>query len=527
MSLSVLALLLGSAGVAQAGEMKAKAGVTVNGQDVTGLTAEGIKQVIAVHMQDLGARTFTIKGGEGKSLTPSLTELGLLEDEQTLAEEILRLGNVGNIIQRFKEETDIKTKGKAYTTAVSIDEKKLTDYLTAHATELGTEKKDGSMSIGEGGAFVRTPGIDGTKADVEKTKVLLINALKQANSKDFKAELSAEMIVDPARGKAEELAKVKDALGSFSSNYDIGSVTDVNVSRASNLSNGKLLYPGETMSFASCIMPFTYENGYTSGGAYIDGRIEQVIAGGICQTSSTAYMAAMYAELEIVERHQHSHLVQSVPLSMDSTITDGGGLDLKIKNNTAAPIFMVSTVGGGTLNYTFYGQETRPANRKVDYSAVKIDEWAPKGNKVSVDTSLALGSTREIGHSFNGYTYQLWKTVTVDGKQTENNMLYQNTYAPLEGGIAVGAAGANSEEVAKMEAARSGGVSAVQAVASEVEKRIAEDERKKAEADKKKAEEEKKKKETEEKKKAGEQQKEPETNPESKPEDTTSSATTP
>ncbi|MDO5100757.1 MAG: VanW family protein [Eubacteriales bacterium] len=467
-----------------------KTGVTVDGRDASGLNAEQLQQLIDGRMQELGNKTMTIKGGEGKSLTPTLTELGVGARKQTLVEDIMKLGRTGHIIQRYKEETDIKAKGRNFTTALQVDESILTEYLKAHEIELGTEKKDGTMSVNSDGSFERIAGIDGTKADVEKTKNRLKEALQSANSEQFTTEIQAEMTVDAARGSEEELAKVKDVLGTYTSNYEVGSVTDTNVSRASNLSTGRLLYPGETLSFASCIMPFTYENGYTSGGAYIDGRIEQVIAGGICQTSSTAYMAAMYAELEIVERHQHSHLVQSVPLSMDATITDGGGLDFKFKNNTSSPIFMVSTVGGGTLTYTFYGQETRPANRKVEYSAVKIDEWGPSGSKVSIDSSLALGSTREIGHSFNGYIYQLWKTVTVDGEQTENTMLYQNTYAPLEGGIAVGAAGANADELARMEAARSGGLSAVQAVVGEVEKRLADDEAKRAADEQKRRDEE-------------------------------------
>ena len=55
--------------------------------------------------------------------------------------------------------------------------------------------------------------------------------------------------------------------------------------------------------------------------------------GGICQISSTLYNAVLIANLEVTERHPHSHRVYYVPQDKDATIFYGT-YDLKFINNT-------------------------------------------------------------------------------------------------------------------------------------------------------------------------------------------------
>ena len=66
--------------------------------------------------------------------------------------------------------------------------------------------------------------------------------------------------------------------------------------------------PGETLSGYECMHPFTKENGYFSAAAYENGRVVDSIGGGVCQISTTLYQAALRAELEIVQRQNHSML---------------------------------------------------------------------------------------------------------------------------------------------------------------------------------------------------------------------------
>ena len=55
------------------------------------------------------------------------------------------------------------------------------------------------------------------------------------------------------------------------------------------------------------------------------------VGGGICQVSSTLYNAALYANLEITQRRNHSYTVAYVKNGLDATVSYGS-IDFKFKN---------------------------------------------------------------------------------------------------------------------------------------------------------------------------------------------------
>lgn len=84
------------------------------------------------------------------------------------------------------------------------------------------------------------------------------------------------------------------------------------------------------------------ENGYKTATAYENGRSVDSIGGGVCQISTTLYNAALYAELEIIQRQNHSMSVSYVKPSMDAAIA-GTYKDLKVKNSYDTPIYIEDT----------------------------------------------------------------------------------------------------------------------------------------------------------------------------------------
>ena len=85
-------------------------------------------------------------------------------------------------------------------------------------------------------------------------------------------------------------------------------------------------------------MPFDAENGYALAASYEMGKVVDSYGGGICQVSTTLYVAVLKAELEVTERYSHSMIVHYVDPSMDAAIAEGLK-DLKFINNTDAPIY--------------------------------------------------------------------------------------------------------------------------------------------------------------------------------------------
>ena len=91
--------------------------------------------------------------------------------------------------------------------------------------------------------------------------------------------------------------------------------------------------------------------------------MEETLGGGVCQISSTFYNAALYAELEIVQRNAHSMSVGYLPLSLDAAIA-GDWKDVKIDADvpeddapTAAETAAAAAVGAAVAEQDSAGQE--------------------------------------------------------------------------------------------------------------------------------------------------------------------------
>lgn len=149
--------------------------------------------------------------------------------------------------------------------------------------------------------------------------------------------------------------------------------------------------PGEVLSGYECLQPFTTSNGYKTAAAYENGKVVDSIGGGVCQIATTLYGASLEAEVEIVQRQNHSMIVTYVEPSMDAAIA-GTYKDIKIKNNYSTPIYVEAYTSGKKLTFTLYGKETRPEGRKVEYISETIGTTSPGEPQLIVDNTLAPGA---------------------------------------------------------------------------------------------------------------------------------------
>jgi len=136
-----------------------------------------------------------------------------------------------------------------------------------------------------------------------------------------------------------------EKIGEFETNIIDKQANRVNnVKLACDAINAQVLQPGQEFSFNDTVGARTAERGYKEASIIVDGKKEKGIGGGICQVSTTLYNAAMDADLEILERHEHSKKVAYVAEGLDATVTSK--LDLSIKNPHDFPVkFEVSTDG--------------------------------------------------------------------------------------------------------------------------------------------------------------------------------------
>lgn len=225
---------------------------------------------------------------------------------------------------------------------------------------LTSEPQNASYEKGEDGKVVVKPG----KLQCSVDKDTVRNALKEVDeSADNMATFPVVTTKPEFTTEALEEQLYKDTLGSYTTWYSGTAARNSNVRLASSRINGIELMPGEEFSYDKTILPRNTANGYQAAPVYVGNKVESGMGGGICQPSSTLYCAALYANLEITERHNHSMQVAYIPAGMDATIAEGY-LDLKFKNSTDYPIKLVADATGGRLTFSIKGYN--PDNISVE-----------------------------------------------------------------------------------------------------------------------------------------------------------------
>ncbi len=143
-------------------------------------------------------------------------------------------------------------------------------------------------------------------------------------------------------------------LSTFSTNYVNNPSRTTNLRIAASKINGTILMPGEKFSFNQVVGERTIAAGYKNAAIFVNGQVEDGLAGGICQISSTLYDAVIAANLQITERHNHSLLTSYLPGGKDATVV-WGRYDFQFVNNREYPIKIEMTVQNGVATAAVYG----------------------------------------------------------------------------------------------------------------------------------------------------------------------------
>ena len=169
--------------------------------------------------------------------------------------------------------------------------------------------------------------------------------------------------------------------------------------------DGYLIKPGATFSFNDVVGERTAEKGYREATVYYAGASVPGLGGGVCQVSSTLYYGALYADLEIVDRHLHQFAVDYVPLGMDATV-QWGYLDFQFRNNTDYPIRIAASVHDGYVDIALIGTDTKDYYVEMDYVVLEEIPWQTV-EKVITDGSYQSGQV--ITTPYTGYVVETYR----------------------------------------------------------------------------------------------------------------------
>ncbi len=110
--------------------------------------------------------------------------------------------------------------------------------------------------------------------------------------------------------------------------------------------NGLILEDGEKFSFNRVVGKRSMENGFLPAIEYVYGQETMGWGGGVCQASTTLYLAAVQGGMTILEREPHSMAVSYAEFGKDATVSDTKGreIDFVFRNDTGSPIYIAARV---------------------------------------------------------------------------------------------------------------------------------------------------------------------------------------
>lgn len=420
-------------------ENRIETGIYVNDMDISGLTTQEAKDKIQEYVDSFGGAQITLNAVEGGAIAATASELGLKWGNDTILDDAANFGRDGDILRCYKELADLEYKNKVYKVSFDFDKDKIKSLIEENAGEYNQEAVNATLTKTEAG-FEITEGQPGIVVDTQASVDTVYNYLTQEWDGSG-CSIDLVVSVDEPEGNAEDLAKVKDVLGTFTTSYSSsGGSRSANVANGCSLINGTTLYPGEEFSAYEAVSPFSEANGYYMAGSYLNGQVVDSLGGGICQVSTTLYNAVLKSELEVTERYNHSMIVTYVDPSADAAIAESSGKDFKFVNNTEYPIYIEgSTTSDKKITFTIYGVETRDSNREVAYESVVLEKMVPDTEIINTDASQPVGFC-SVQSAHIGYKAQLWKVVRENGVEVSREQVNSSTYMKAPRSAVVGVA---------------------------------------------------------------------------------------
>lgn len=123
--------------------------------------------------------------------------------------------------------------------------------------------------------------------------------------------------------------------------------------------NGAVILPGAEFSFNRRVGSWSRDAGYRRAPVSYNGTLIDAWGGGVCQTSTTLYNAALIAGLEVVERHPHRFAPSYVPPGRDAAVAFSG-VDLRLRNPYDVPLQIEARFEGQRLTVALRGPSSLP-----------------------------------------------------------------------------------------------------------------------------------------------------------------------
>ena len=416
--------------------------VTINGINVSGMDKEEATNMISAKLLSDRNKVLLTLAFEGKEWSFKGTDFEVVSDMSEVVDEAFNFGRRGNIFEKRSALDKIKNDGINFNISYKNVLAGMEEKIDSVISEIETEPKNASIKFNPDAKemFKIVPGADGMKVD---RGALYAEIDRQfANGEEVFVEIPVTYEAPIEDGlKLLENTKLRSK---FKTSYKTSTeARKSNVKKAMSAFNGKVVLPGEEVSFNQTTGTRSEANGYKKANIILNGVFVEGTGGGVCQASTTLYNAVILADLEVTESVHHSLPVSYVPLAFDAMVAEGYA-DLKFRNNTEFPIYIKTWADGEEVHAELYGmlfEDGVTVKQKTDF----IRTIPHGGDKIIQDTKgeyqnkiTYKGEYLRIKYPQEGYESKGFVQYIKDGKVTGEKLIRHDTYSPQEGLIIEG-----------------------------------------------------------------------------------------
>ena len=402
--------------------------VTINGITVTGMTIDEARAVIQPSVdQDISQISIKLVGD---SFSEEIT--GEQMEATSNLEEILSSALSGG-------------SNQSYVTSININYQALSARVKDINSTLAHGATDASFTLEEDEKgkpkLIFTEGVPGMGLDTDATLKLIQDVFENGS---FTATLNPVLTTVQPSVTVEDLKAQVTEIGRYSTTFCIRLPSSepeedkivvenrsYNIEKCADIINGQIVNPGKTWSFNKTVGDRTEKNGWREAkGIYGGETYNMQFGGGVCQVSTTLYVALMRAgtPYSAVTRRQHSIPSTYVPKGLDATV-DSDHIDFKFKNTTEYPIYIFAYTTPTKnrsryrdINVVIYGQAL-PENTKYDLRSVIVEEIQPGDPIISYNKKKYVDFSETTVEARTGYVADVYLDTIVNGKTVSSEKI--------------------------------------------------------------------------------------------------------
>jgi vancomycin resistance protein YoaR len=395
-------------------------GAIIEGVDVSGYKREEVVELLSSWQKQYHNKSIIVHHGDTKFKVDAAS-IDLDVDVNATVDEVWNYGRRGSWWERLKIIKTGWKEGYPISLAIKYNQDKLNRLVDQWKEKIDRPSRNAIFDLWTGAIVPHEQGYS-LEDDILRPQIL--ETFKKTESNN--TIILPVKVIDP-KITVNDLANagIHEMLSSYTTTFKNEDVnrTD-NIKLAALKTNGTILYPGTIFSFNEIVGPREKEYGFKEALEIVDGEFVPGIGGGICQVSSTLYNAVLLANLNIVERSNHSKPLSYVPLGQDATVAYNA-LDFKFINNTTEPLLIVAEVEGNKLVVGIVGH--RPLAETVEIKHENREKIPPTIVKEE-DANLYIGETMIDQEGNPGYKVTTIRVVSSKGRQISREVLSKDVY---------------------------------------------------------------------------------------------------